>query len=232
MGYARRALLALGWILISPPAFWLAAAEPVAVPLRFTVFSIRPLENIVLAGAADVLPVPLAFYPTSRSPEYEHPDETPLKFCDANTGALVAEASVPPSIRRALLLFVPQPKGAVTREQRYQIKILDDSGLRHGPGDLAIVNLSGLALGGLVGGRRVSLPAGLNPPVRVRGSAEVELSVVLNGRRYRSYVETVPVAADERALLILFPPFYPGSFEVQGRLLVDTPPAASSIAGP
>jgi hypothetical protein len=33
----------------------------------------------------------------------------------------------------------------------------------------------------------------------------------------------VPLGPRQRALLILFPPFYAGSLEVQSRLLIDEP---------
>ena len=42
----------------------------------------------------------------------------------------------------------------------------------------------------------------------------------------------VALERNERALLILFPPFYKGSLEVQSRLLVDQPPGTAAPKPP
>jgi hypothetical protein len=56
------------------------------------------------------------------------------------------------------------------------------------------------------------------------------LSTVFSQRTYQSYAGTARLGRNERALLILFPPFYPGALEVQSRLLVDQPPAGAAAA--
>jgi hypothetical protein len=67
--------------------------------------------------------------------------------------------------------------------------------------------------------------------MKVGNSVKLVLEALFKNRRYRSYTDTVSLGPGERALLILFPPFYPGSLEVQGRLLVDEPPVARSAVG-
>ncbi len=149
----------------------------------------------------------------------------PLRFYDETTGGVVAEAVIPPEIKEALLLFSPiepaPPSGL-----RYRIAVLDEAGLRRSPGGLTIINLSGFALTGTVGKETVALEAGLNPTIAVAAATKVILRTSAKGRAVQSYADTLPLKKNERALLILFPPFYKGSQEVQSRLLVDALAAA------
>ena len=190
--------------------------------VRFTVFSARPVADLRFAPRIGAAPQKTVFYPTARSPLYEFRGAMPLRFTDDHTGAVVAEAAIPSEIRRALLLFLPiEP--APTAGLRYRIAVLDDTAAHHGPGGLVIINLSGLALTGTVGTNEVTLKDGLNPVLPVGTSAKVMLRTSVKGRALQSYADTVALKASERALLILFPPFYKGSVEVQSRLLVDSP---------
>lgn len=207
------------------------AAEPaVTTAVRFTVFSAQPIRDLTFAPRSNAAPVKVAFQPTARSPRYEYRGAGPLRFVDATSGDVVAEAVIPPTIRDALLLFSPlDAKAAAGKSLRYQVAVLDDGATRHGAGGLAIINLSGLTLGGTVGAERVTLKAGLNPTLAIGRSATVTLTTVFKGRTYRSYMSKLALGRNERALLILFPPFNPGSLEVQPRLLIDQPPGTGPV---
>mgnify|MGYP000529200511 CR=1 FL=1 len=120
---------------------------------------------------------------------------------------------------------------AVARHEIYvsagnAIAVLDDSAARHGASGLVIINFSGLALGGTVGTQAVTLRPGLNPSLTIGRSAKITLHTRLKERSYQSYAHTLALSGAERALLILFPPFYKGSVEVQARVLIDAPPVA------
>ena len=208
-----------------------AAAEPAAaVSVRFTVFSPQPIRDLSFTPRSNAAPVKVVFQPTARSARQEFRGVGPLRFVDANSGDVVAEAVIPPSIRDALLLFSPlDATAAAGKSLRYQIAVLDDGAARHGSGGLAIINLSGLALAGTVGAEKVTLKAGLNPTLAIGRAAAVTLSTAFKGRTNRSYAATVTLGRNERALLILFPPFNPGSLEVQPRLLVDQPPGTGPV---
>ncbi|MSU47792.1 MAG: hypothetical protein EXS37_01630 [Opitutus sp.] len=206
-----------------------ADAQPALPSVRFTVFSPNPIENVSFVPRVGAAAQKLVFYPTARSPRYEYRGAMPLKFLDSTTGAVVAEATIPAGIRDALLLF-SAAAGASEKGIRYQIAVLDDGAVRHGPGGLAIINLSGLALSGTVNQEAVTLIPGLNPTLAVGRSAKIALSTVFKNRTYQSYAATTALKAKERVLLILFPPFYKGSLEVQSRLLVDQPPGSAAAA--
>jgi hypothetical protein len=226
----RGLLQSLRWaalmaVLILPG---LPAGAPPAVPaVRFTVFAPQPLAGLAYRPAAGAAWEEVKFYPTARSPRYEYRGAMPLRFIDRGSQAVVAEATVPAGLREALLLFIPHEAAAGgAGRPRFQVAVLDDGAARHGAGGLAIVNLSGLALSGTVNSKAVELTSGLNPPLPVGRSAKIVLTTVFKQRTYTSYSATIGLGRNERALVILFPPFNKGSLEVQPRLLVDEPPGA------
>ena len=222
--YLIAALLAIGAGVLSPARA--ASAEPA---VRFTVFASRAASGLIFTPRLGQPAVPLVCYPTARSPRYEYRGPMPLRFQDAKSGAVVAEATVPPAITEALLLLVPVEPAPATG-LRYQVFVLDDSSARQAPGSLALINFSGMELSGTIDGQAVNLTAGLNPVQTIGRSAALALRTTVKGRSYQAYAGKVELKNAERALLLLLPPFYKGSLEVQSRLLVDTPPRSPTPA--
>ena len=201
-------------------------AQPAAPEqlVRFTVFAAKPIEGLAFSPRAKAAPQKIVFYPTARSPRYEFRGAMPVRFVDAASGKVVAEVAVPPEMRDVLLLFSPTPETAKgTGTLRYQVAVLDDGAARLAAGHLAILNLSGLTLGGSVGEEKVALKSGLNPPLALSRATKIVLRTTFKNRSYQSYAGSVQLTRNQRALLILFPPFYAGSLEVQSRLLLDEP---------
>lgn len=195
--------------------------------VRFTVFSTRPAAGLTYVARPRQAATPVVLYPTARSPRYEYRGPMPVRILDAKTNTAVAEASVPPTITEALLILVPiEPVPATGL--RYQVYVLDDTAARQAPGTLAIINFSGLALAGTVVGKPVTLQTGLNPAQAVGRTAAIMLRTVAKNRNFQAYANTLELAKHERALLLLLPPFYKGSSEVQSRLLVDSPGGAKT----
>jgi hypothetical protein len=203
----------------------LPAQTPDVRTVRFTVFSAHPIKDVAFVPRTKAAPQKLTFQPTARSLRYEYRGTMPLRFVDGSTGAIVAKAEIPEGVQNAMLLFTAidaAKNGAAPL--RYRIAVLDDGAGRHGPGGLAIINLSGLELSGKVNNEGITLRPGLNPTLTVGRSAKIVLSTVFKQGTYQSYAGTAKLGKNERALLILFPPFYAGGLEVQPRLLVDEPP--------
>ncbi len=191
--------------------------------VRFTVFCTRPATGLAFVPRAAGAAQPLVFYPTARSPRYDYRGAMPLRIVDSRTGT-VAEATVPPAIAEALLVLVPyEPPLSVGL--RYRVFVLDDSAARQPPGTLAIINLSGLALSGTLGEQPLTLVDGLNPALPVSHAAKLTLRTLFKSRSYQAYACEIALGKGERALLLLLPPFYKGSLEVQSRLLTDATPA-------
>jgi hypothetical protein len=149
----------------------------------------------------------------------------PLRITDAKTNTVVAEVTVPREISTALILLVPLDP-APAAGLRYQTYVLDDTTARQSAGTLAIINFSGLELAGTCDGKPLALTAGLNAATPLGRSTALTLRTTLKNRTYQAYAGNVELGKNERALLLLLPPFYRGSLEVQSRLLID----AASVA--
>lgn len=228
------ALRYLTTVLLLGVALLPVRAQPASTPpeqrVRFTVFSTRAASGLAYTPRPGSLPAPLVFYPTARSPRYDYRGTSPLRFIESKTNTIVAEAVVPPEIADALLLLVPIEPAPATG-LRYQVYVLDDATARQAPGSLAIINFSGLALSGTLDGKPVTLQPGLNAAQTIARSAALVLRTTFKTRSYQAYAGTVELAKNERALLLLLPPFYKGSLEVQSRLLIDTPRRAAASVG-
>lgn len=232
MAHAFRYLIAVGVVGIFA-AF--ASAQTNLPVVRFSVFAAKPPTELSYIPRPGVAPQKIAFQSTARSPRYEYRGAMPLRFGDTTVGATVAEAVIPPEMREALLLFLPTENaeaGAAPKGLRYKIAVLDDSAAARGPGGLAIINLSGRALAGTVGDKELELKSGYNAPLPAGAATKVALGTTEKGRFSPAYSSTVQLRRGERALLILLPPFYKGSMEVQSRLLIDDPAAAARTPAP
>lgn len=197
-----------------------AAAEQ---SLRFTVFSAQSAAGLAFVPRPGQPAQAIALYATARSPRYEYRGAMPLRLIDGKSGAVVAEAAVPAAMTDVLLLLVPvSPVPAAGL--RYQVFVLDDGVARQTPGSLAVINFSGMELAGTLDGQPLEISAGLNAPKTVGRAAAIVLRTTVKGRSYQAYTGQVALKPNERALLVLLPPFYKGSTEVQSRLLVDAPP--------
>ena len=226
MAHALRHLIALTLAIAASVAF-AQTPRPGELQLHFTVFSSKPITDLSFVPRLNAPPVKLVFYPTARSPRYEFRGVNPLKIVDGS-GATVGEATVPPEIKNALLLLStiePAPATGL----KYRVAVLDDGALQHAAGGLAVINFSGLELSGKIDGKDATLKDGLNPTLAVGRTAKIALHTTLKGRTYQSYTENLTLKKNERALLILFPPFYKGSLEVQSRMLVDEPPTPPAV---
>ena len=229
MADLRRHLIAVlvGWL---PVAGWAQAERPGERRLEFTVFSAQPITGLAYSARAEGKPRPLAFYPTARSPQYSYAGPATVQFLDARSGTVAAEVIVPPEIRMALFIFSPVNSPA-PGAPRYQVMVVDDSQGQHAPGKLRVLNYSGLALSGTINRHPVVLPEGANGPFESGTTAVIELRTPFRDRSYRALATTLSLAPGDRGLLLLLPPYRPGSLEVQSRMLVDAPPSSPTKLG-
>jgi hypothetical protein len=226
-GWSRRVLgWWLAWVVLAAGGY---AQQGGVASVRFSVFALRPVAGLTFVPRAGAAPVKLALYPTARSPRHEYRGAQPLRLLDQQTGKPVAEAAIPAGMQDVLLLLTPLDAAAAAKTGlAYQVSVLDDSWARQGAGGLSVVNLSGLALSGTVGGETVTVQPGLNAARRIASPADVVLETPVKGKPRRAYGGKVTLRPNERALLLIFPPLRPGSPEVQSRLLVD----ATTVAKP
>ena len=222
MAHVRRHLTVL--LLGSLASIPVARAIPPAAEhtLTFTVFSGEPVDHLSYVPAPGANLQPLVFYPTARSPIFTYTGPSKLQLVDSGRQALVAEVEIPSGIRSALLIL-SAVRSATDGTRRFHVRVIDDSTLQHGPGELLILNLSGLSLSGTINGRALTLADGINKLVRVAGSAALRLRTPFRNRSYPAYSDIIDVEASGRALLLLLPPWRRGSLEVQSRVLLDHP---------
>lgn len=209
-------------------AHTVVAADSVAPEraLKFTVFATQPIERDALSFAVREKAVmkftPLLFFPSTRSPEYVYSGPATMLFHDSGTKEIVAQAELPEGIREALVIFVPvQP--AASRGIRFNVFVLDDERSKSGGAGLDVVNFSGFELVGKIDRERVSLPKGFIGHYASGASAQVQFDVLFKGRAVRAYSDKIKSGAGRRALLLLLPPYYSGSLELQHRVLADDP---------
>lgn len=220
MAHQVRYLIALCAALLVAP--WALAQRPGQIAVRFAVFAQRPVEGLTyLPGMGPA--VPLKFNPATRSPRYNYLGAPIVKFTDATTGAVVAEAAIPEDMREPLLLFL-DPPAPNPRNLRYQIAVLDDSTAKLGVGKLAILNLSGLKLTGTLDKTDLKVESGLNAPVPFAKAARLTFFTTARGTRVQSYSDMIRPAKTSRLLVILFPPARKGALEIQVRTLAEEPP--------
>jgi hypothetical protein len=199
------------------------AKQPLSI--RFSVFAARPIKGLAYL-AQNGRAVPLTFNTISRSERHGYAGDNPVRFTDLATGAVLAEASVPASIRDPLFLFLDLPEGK-TRGLKYQVAVLDDSVAKLGHGQMAIVNLSGIRFSGVLGKTEFEVNQGLNAPRPLAQTSQLTLFADVRGKRRQAYSDTIRLPRSSRLLLILFPPVLAGAIEVQTRALVDAVPAAA-----
>jgi len=215
----------LGALLLAVLMIGSAPAQPATPPARhftFTVFSAEPIEHLVYVPRPHAAPLPLAFYPTARSPGYRYAGPATVQLIDSGTGAVAAEINVPPAIRTALFILSASDSPS-SAAPRYRAQVVDDGVGEHPPGTLLVLNLSGLPLSGSINQRPVTLAEGKNVPIRVGASASVNLRTPFRDRSFQAYAETIALGDSGRALLLLLPPYRQGSLEVQSRVLLDAP---------
>lgn len=199
------------------------AQSPLPQSVRFTVFSARPISDLAYVARDGAVPQKLTFYPTARSRRFEYRGMMPLQFLDGS-GNVAAEAVIAPEIRDALLVFLPLDAASAADSLRYRVMVIDDGALRQAAGGLAILNLSGKPLTGTVNDQNVRLQPGLNPALDVGQAARLMFRTELKGRSYTAHSSTIPLQPRQRALLLLLPPYYAGSQQLQSRLLLDESP--------
>lgn len=205
-------------------ALRLQAEPPPGLQLRFTVFA--PSQLTGLAYVAESTPiqkiVSMVFYPTARSPVYEYRGTTPLQFVDLKSQAVVAIAEIPLEMHQPLLIFFPKASSPGS-SLRYEVYVHDDAQIQQTAGGLAILNFSGMEITGKIGRQVVELQRGFSGPYQIGKSARVSFRTHFDNVAYQAYADTIRLGPDGRALLVLLPPFYKGSYEVQSRVLLDEP---------
>ena len=203
------------------------------IDVEFSVYSFKRITGLRYRNPVGALEE-VAFYSSSRSPVHRYKGANPVVFYsgvadpspenpDGVSPRPVAEVSVPPGVRKALLVFFASERSEGEREgDRYLVYPYDDSLSNLSWGEIVFFNVSGFTMDGFIDRRQVSLRQGPSAPFRVGGGMmRVNLGVYA-GRRYRqSFDSPFSLRSDQRGIVFFFPPFLEGSPEVQTRVLIE-----------
>jgi hypothetical protein len=194
----------------------------VGMPVRFKVYSERKWEGLRFEPREGVVEE-LKFYSSSRSPVHIYTGDGPIVFYrmaeeaegERRVAAVVERNNLP---EEALFIFVERKSSGAANAGGFDVIVFEDGKKQLPARHVVIANLAGFPLQGRLGNEKFLLsPGDFSPPFRLNRSRALALATV-SGVPVFDY-PGARMEADERALLILFPPYLPGSPEVQARWL-------------
>jgi len=231
MAYVFRYLILISCAWLSAP--WLLAQTTGPerfITLRFTAHAVSSLPELVLfEPKTNDMARAITFYTSARSPVYDYVGTNPVVFFNealpVNPGEpmqrkMIAQAMVPESVTQPLFIFFKNPAAENdAKAVPFLVYVFDDSAANLPPGQISLINVSGLEFAGRFNDQVLPIKAGLTPHIILGRSAHIELRTQVAKRYYQSYASTQTLTARERALMLLLPPFNKGSVEVQVRIL-------------
>lgn len=196
--------------------------------VRFGVFD----ETGTLTGSR-----PTGFRTSGRSLKYTYEGPDPMVFFedeaapnpsdpDAVRRTPVGRIVVPPDVDKVLFFFVPNPDFPDSG-LKYEVTGIDIRKETVPAGHITIFNTLPIPFKGVVGksknrknGDIINVVPGINPPIDIHPRAQVLLALESESEGFlRVYEDTIDCGDTERVLLILFPPRFPGSLNVGGKLI-------------
>lgn len=226
------------WITLGVTAYWLGFTfnawgqeETESLDIQLRVFSDRRLEGLHLYQERGDSPL-LQFFTGSVSPVYRYQGSNPIYFFrkvaspteedpNAVVRVPVARFEAPPNASAMLLLFFPD-RNAPEGTERYVLYGVDEDESAFPFGSVRLINLNNQTFEALIGGRPQSIRPGANPPVAVSpGVTSIGVVRQINGRYHKAYENFIRLSANQRAWLILYPPFLRNAVEVTPRLLIE-----------
>lgn len=151
---------------------------------------------------------------------YEEPVPVSDEFPDGIQRHLSASAEIPEGWTDVLLLFFPA-ESISKNMNRYHIYPLDNSESALPLGHLMFFNASGKEMQGVVGSRKIKLNHGPSTAFHLKQKTKIGLAAQTPKGYVQSYMDEIRVDDNQRARLILLPPFFAKSVEVQHRLLYE-----------
>lgn len=209
--------------------------------LEFYVASGTRIRNVrfgVFAETGEIVGSrPTGFKTSGRSLRYQYKGPDPLVFFEEkdaptpdNPEAVrrtpVGRVHLPPDVDEVLFFFTPN-RDDPEKGLKYSVTGIDIRDHKVPAGNFTIFNTLSIPFMGAVGksesrksGRALTVKPGINTPVDIYPRAEVLLALESESEGLmRVYEDTIHCDRNERVLLILFPPRFPGSLDVGGKLI-------------
>lgn len=196
--------------------------------VRFGVFD----EAGALTGSK-----PTGFKTSGRSLNYAYEGPDPLVFFEEEAAPTASEPDavrrtpvgrivVPPDVDEVMFFFVSNPDFPDSG-LKYKVTGIDIRKETVPAGHITIFNTLPTTFRGVIGksknrenGNRMDVIPGINFPIDIHPRAQILLALESESEGFlRVYEDTIHCGESERVLLILFPPRFPGSLNVGGKLI-------------
>jgi hypothetical protein len=238
MVISKRHIVALVWMMVGAITRIYAGStdKPVEISFQFSVFARSEISRLVYLPQAKQGVKGIQFYASSRSPLYTYRGGEQMAFYEADGSGILKSAAlgespqpvaiytVPPGMKRALLLFFPK---SVVRDDgiKYEVYGLSDDIDKIPGGHVVIVNASMASYAGAVGSRVVSIPLGVSGPFLAKNDTLLRLWRVDRPNSPPVIQENWNLADRQRLIMVLFPPYSPTGRTPIVRRLDDMLPA-------
>ncbi|MDF3130348.1 hypothetical protein P0Y35_14165 [Kiritimatiellaeota bacterium B1221] len=179
-------------------------------------------------------PAKIIFFEETPAPTPSNPKTVSRK--------IVGVSNVPSGVTDVLFLFTLN-KPAPEQGYKYNIQWIDTSDANFPPGHVTIYNTLPLEFKGVLGkkgekGKVIEVSPGMNPPFSFHPEVKIILTLKSeNDGILRVYEDNIIGRKDDRILLVLFPPRFPGSINIGSKIITfpltpvekeKTNPASSS----
>jgi hypothetical protein len=203
-----------------------ALDEADEVSVRFTVFALRGVDNLVYQPQPEKTPVPLTFYSAYRSPVYTYKGPPRLRFFTGATmnAAPAAVYDIPAGAKTLLLLFSPATDGEGCGAQ-FTIHGVDD-GIESTPaGCFRTINVSGRDYAGNYQDGHLLIPRGVGEAHAAKGRVSLKLATHTQAGWIPCGRHEFSLSPRDRVMLIFYPPASATSLYPLVRRLTDSVPA-------
>jgi len=204
------------------------------VDIQFRVFALNTINGLCFQPALKAVAREIVFFSSERSSAYRYKGGASLAFYEGTgssspipgpTGEItsppVALAMLPPGVKQVMLLFFPKRQPAADG-LKYDVVVIEDS-LEKVPLGMAVtLNASGQNYEGRVGTVPIQIPPGQGVPFKVVGRVHTQLAARVNGQAFRAATFDLKLNAQQRAWVLLFPPYAIGEFQPQIRVLYES----------
>ncbi|MDA3874628.1 MAG: hypothetical protein PF795_11800 [Kiritimatiellae bacterium] len=237
----RNLSFALATLLLIQPPTRGQEGEVTLRELNFYVASGSRIRNVRF-GVFDkagllVRSKPTGFRTSGRSLNYRYEGPNPLEFFeeeaaptpskpDAVRRTPVGRIMLPPDVDEVMFFFAPKPDFPDSG-LKYTVTGIDIRTETVPAGHITIFNTLPVTFRGVVGksknrknGEQLQIDPGINTPIDIHPQAQILLALESESEGFlRVYEDTIQCGDSERVLLILFPPRFPGSLNVGGKLI-------------
>lgn len=229
MAYAKRFLAVWLTCFLVLVVRVVAADQPEKLKsVQFSVYSLAEIEKLFFVPSPGQKAISLRFLSAYRSPTYSYRGPRQIRFFSSNVdpehSLPVAIWEIPDETRKVVLLFQPSSSRA-SDALPFDVTAVEDSLDKIPLGHFAIYNVWGVEFEGKYGSRKIRVKGGLNEPLKGTQHGLLKLFSETEGQKLQVAGYGFEVLAEDRVMILIFPPTKNSSLAPLIRKLTDTVPA-------